>query len=70
MTLPLLAGAVDQGERVLRRVEHDGLAVEQRVPVAAEDGRASQWVFGDKDNGAYLPKFAWTKIVWDGDGDH
>jgi RNA-directed DNA polymerase len=25
--------------------------------------RKDRWVFGDKDTGAYLPKFAWTKIV-------
>lgn len=25
--------------------------------------RANRWVFGDRDSGAYLPKFAWTKIV-------
>ena len=25
--------------------------------------RQDQWVFGDRDNGAYLVKFAWTKIV-------
>jgi RNA-directed DNA polymerase len=25
--------------------------------------RNNRWVFGDKDTGAYLPKFAWTKIV-------
>jgi RNA-directed DNA polymerase len=25
--------------------------------------RNNRWVFGDKDIGAYLPKFAWTKIV-------
>jgi RNA-directed DNA polymerase len=25
--------------------------------------RNDRWVFGDRDSGAYLPKFAWTKIV-------
>jgi len=25
--------------------------------------RADRWVFGDRVSGAYLPKFAWTKIV-------
>jgi RNA-directed DNA polymerase len=25
--------------------------------------RNDRWVFGDKDTGAYLPKFVWTKIV-------
>jgi RNA-directed DNA polymerase len=25
--------------------------------------RQDRWVFGDRDSGAYLPKFAWTKIV-------
>ncbi|GGJ73077.1 group II intron maturase-specific domain-containing protein [Streptomyces brasiliensis] len=25
--------------------------------------RQNRWVFGDRDTGAYLPKFAWTKIV-------
>jgi RNA-directed DNA polymerase len=25
--------------------------------------RRDQWVFGDRDSGAYLTKFAWTKIV-------
>jgi RNA-directed DNA polymerase len=25
--------------------------------------RRNRWVFGDRDSGAYLPKFAWTKIV-------
>lgn len=25
--------------------------------------RNDRWVFADKDTGAYLPKFAWTKIV-------
>jgi RNA-directed DNA polymerase len=25
--------------------------------------RNNRWVFGDKESGAYLPKFAWTKIV-------
>jgi RNA-directed DNA polymerase len=25
--------------------------------------RADRWVFGDRASGAYLPKFAWTKIV-------
>jgi RNA-directed DNA polymerase len=25
--------------------------------------RNNRWIFGDKDTGAYLPKFAWTKIV-------
>jgi RNA-directed DNA polymerase len=25
--------------------------------------RNNRWVFGDHDSGAYLPKFAWTKIV-------
>lgn len=25
--------------------------------------RQDQWVFGDRDSGAYLLKFAWTKIV-------
>jgi RNA-directed DNA polymerase len=25
--------------------------------------RHSQWVFGDRDSGAYLHKFAWTRIV-------
>lgn len=25
--------------------------------------RNSRWVFGDRDSGAYLPKFAWTRIV-------
>ena len=25
--------------------------------------RNNRWVFGDKHTGAYLPKFAWTKIV-------
>jgi RNA-directed DNA polymerase len=25
--------------------------------------RRDRWVFGDRDSGGYLPKFAWTKIV-------
>jgi RNA-directed DNA polymerase len=25
--------------------------------------RGDRWVFGDRDSGTYLPKFAWTKIV-------
>jgi RNA-directed DNA polymerase len=25
--------------------------------------RQNNWVFGDRDSGGYLPKFAWTKIV-------
>ena len=25
--------------------------------------KRNRWVFGDRDSGAYLPKFAWTKIV-------
>jgi RNA-directed DNA polymerase len=25
--------------------------------------RQDRWVFGDRDSGAYMPKFAWTKIV-------
>ena len=25
--------------------------------------RQDRWVFGDRDSGAYLLKFAWTKIV-------
>jgi RNA-directed DNA polymerase len=25
--------------------------------------RQDNWVFGDRDSGGYLPKFAWTKIV-------
>jgi RNA-directed DNA polymerase len=25
--------------------------------------RRDRWVFGDRDSGAFLPKFAWTKIV-------
>src|SRR6266545_8367516 len=25
--------------------------------------RRDQWVFGDRDSGAYLHKFAWTKII-------
>jgi RNA-directed DNA polymerase len=25
--------------------------------------RQDRWVFGDRDSGAYLPKFCWTKIV-------
>jgi len=25
--------------------------------------RQDRWVFGDRDSGSYLPKFAWTKIV-------
>ena len=25
--------------------------------------RQDRWVFGDRDSGAYLPKFAWTTIV-------
>jgi len=25
--------------------------------------RQNKWVFGDRNSGAYLPKFAWTKIV-------
>ncbi len=25
--------------------------------------RQDRWVFGDRDSGAYLPKFSWTKIV-------
>ena len=25
--------------------------------------KQNRWVFGDRDSGAYLPKFAWTKIV-------
>lgn len=25
--------------------------------------RSDRWVFGDRDSGAFLPKFAWTKIV-------
>jgi hypothetical protein len=25
--------------------------------------KRNRWVFGDRDTGAYLPKFAWTKIV-------
>jgi RNA-directed DNA polymerase len=25
--------------------------------------RHDHWVFGDRDSGSYLPKFAWTKIV-------
>jgi RNA-directed DNA polymerase len=25
--------------------------------------RQDRWVFGDRTSGAYLPKFAWTKIV-------
>jgi RNA-directed DNA polymerase len=25
--------------------------------------RQDRWVFGDRESGAYLPKFAWTKIV-------
>jgi RNA-directed DNA polymerase len=25
--------------------------------------KQNRWVFGDQDSGAYLPKFAWTKIV-------
>jgi RNA-directed DNA polymerase len=25
--------------------------------------RQAKWVFGDRDSGTYLPKFAWTKII-------
>jgi len=25
--------------------------------------RQDRWVFGDRDSGAFLPKFAWTKIL-------
>ena len=25
--------------------------------------RRNRWVFGDRDSGRYLPKFAWTRIV-------
>jgi hypothetical protein len=25
--------------------------------------KRNRWVFGDRDSGAYLPKFAWTRIV-------
>jgi RNA-directed DNA polymerase len=30
---------------------------------AFNPSRRDRWVFGDQDSGAYLPKFAWTKIV-------
>jgi RNA-directed DNA polymerase len=30
---------------------------------AFNTSRADQWVFGDRDSGAYLHRFAWTKIV-------
>jgi RNA-directed DNA polymerase len=30
---------------------------------AFHKSRKDRWVFGDRDSGAYLPKFAWTKIV-------
>jgi RNA-directed DNA polymerase len=29
----------------------------------ADRTRQDRWVFGDRDTGAYLAKFAWTKIV-------
>ena len=37
----------------------DHLPVLRRVQPARRD----RWVFGDRDSGAYLLKFAWTKIV-------
>ena len=30
---------------------------------AFNPARHDKWVFGDRDSGAYLHKFAWTKIV-------
>ena len=30
---------------------------------AFNKSRRDRWVFGDKDTGTYLTKFAWTKIV-------
>ncbi|MGH3449838.1 MAG: group II intron reverse transcriptase/maturase, partial [Haloechinothrix sp.] len=30
---------------------------------AFNKSRRDRWVFGDRDSGAYLAKFAWTKIV-------
>lgn len=30
---------------------------------AFNKSRQDRWVFGDRDSGAYLPKFAWTKII-------
>ena len=30
---------------------------------ALNKSRRDRWVFGDRDSGAYLTKFAWTKIV-------
>ena len=29
---------------------------------ANRPARQDRWVFGDRDSGTYLPKFAWTKI--------
>jgi RNA-directed DNA polymerase len=26
--------------------------------------RTDRWIFGNRNSGAYLPKFVWTKIVW------
>ncbi len=26
--------------------------------------RSNRWVYGDRDSGAYLHQYAWTKIVW------
>lgn len=30
---------------------------------AFNKSRQDRWVFGDRESGAYLTKFAWTKIV-------
>jgi RNA-directed DNA polymerase len=34
------------------------------LPRAFENSsRQDRWIFGDRDSGAYLRRFAWTKIV-------
>lgn len=34
-----------------------------RYICAFNKSRQDRWVFGDRESGAYLTKFAWTKIV-------
>ena len=70
-------------DRYMWRLTYDGPATatpdEPKTSITSRyfgwcnQSRQDRWVFGDRDSGAYMPKFAWTKIVrhhWSGAGRH
>src|ERR1019366_9342429 len=52
-----------QSGKLLIKPSKAGSWIVSRYFGAFNRSRRDRWVFGDRDSGAYLAKFAWTKIV-------